>query len=164
MEKFQLLREEAWKNYRLADHMLTVTYPLLHDTKLLLGVAHHLYLAFSQALSAILYHERLFKTVPSFSERWEEQFHLLHQKKEHYGIRQEYFELIWELKEIIYLHKSSPVEFRHKDRFVICTKNYKVQAITQNQLKDYLRKSKEFMEQMEQIISRSERFFREEQA
>lgn len=161
MEKFQLLREEALKNYRMADHMLNVTYPLIKDTKLLLGVTDSLFLAFTQAMSSILYHERLFKLIPSFNDNFESKFHSLQQKRSRYNIDQGFFELMLELKEIIFLHKTTPVEFRKNDRFIICTKNYKVKAITANQLKNYLKKTREFLDLMNQITSRSKIIFKE---
>ena len=162
MEKFQLLREEALKNYRIADHMLNVTYPLIQDTKLLLGVTQNIFLTLTQAMSSILHHERLFKLVPPFQDNFESKFHILQQRRSRYKIDQEYFNIMLELKEVILLHKKSPVEFRRKDRFVICTNNYKVRAITSNQLKDYLKKTREFLDFMNQITSRNKRIFQNE--
>jgi len=160
MEKFQLLKEEALKNYRIADHILNVTYPLIKDTKLLLGVTENLFLALTQAMSSILHHERLFKLVPPFHDNFESKFNLLHQKRSRYNIQQEHLDLMLELKEIILLHKKSPVEFRKKDRFIICTKNYKVKAITANQLKNYLKKTKGFLDLTNHTVSRNEYIFK----
>lgn len=160
MEKFQLLREEASKNYRMADHMLSVTYPLIQDTKLLLGVTENIFLALVQAMSSLLYYERLFKLVPHFNDDFESKFHTLHQKRIHYNISQEYFNLMIELKEIILLHKTSPVEFRKKDRFIICTNNYKVKAITAYQLKNYLKKTREFLDLTNAVTSRNKNIFK----
>jgi len=160
MEKFQLLKEEALKNYRIADHILNVTYPLIKDTKLLLGVTENLFLALTQAMSSILHHDRLFKLVPPFHDNFESKFNLLHQKRSRYNIQQEHLDLMLELKEIILLHKKSPVEFRKKDRFIICTKNYKVKAITANQLKNYLKKTKGFLDLTNHTVSRNEYIFK----
>ena len=161
MEKFQLLREEAHKNYRMADHMLNVTYPLIQDTKLLLGVTQNLFQSLSLAMSSILHHERLFKLVPAFQDSFESQFRVLHQRcSRRHQIDQEYFKLILELREALQLHKKSPIEFRRKDRFIICTNNYKVKAITSNQLKEHLKKAKGFLDLTHQITSRNERFFK----
>ncbi len=162
MEEFQLLREEAVKNYRMADHMLNVTYPLIQDTKLLLGVADNLFTTLLQAVSSILHHERLFKLVPAFNDNFESKFHTLHQKRSRYNIHQDYFNLLLELKEIIHLHKKSPIEFQKKDRFIICTNNYKVKAITANQLKIYSKKTKEFLHIMNKITSRNKQIFQNE--
>lgn len=161
MEKFQLLREEALKNYRMADHMLNVTFPLIKDTKLLLGVADNLFLTLTQAMSSILHHERLFKLVPAFNDNFESKFHILHQKRSRYNLEQEYFNLMLELKETIQLHKTSPVEFRKKDRFIICTNNYKVKAITVNQLKIYLKQTRKFLDFMNQITFRYKGIFKD---
>jgi hypothetical protein len=160
MEEFQLLRESALKNYRMADHMLTVTYPLIQDTKLLLGITDNLFLTFTHAMSSILHYERLFKLVPAFNDNFESKFHIFHKKRSRYKIDQEHFDIMLELKEIILLHKKSPIEFKRKDRFVICTNNYKVKAITANQLKNYLKKAREFLDRMNQITSRNEMIFK----
>lgn len=162
MEKFQLLREEALKNYRMADHMLNVTYPLIKDTKILLGVTENLFLTLTQSMSSILHHERLFKLVPSFNDNFESKFHILHQKRSRYNMDQEFFDLMLELKDTILLHKKSPVEFRKNDRFIICTNNYKVKAITANQLKNYLKKTREFLNLMNQITSKYKTIFKEQ--
>lgn len=161
MEKFQLLKEEALKNYRMADHMLNVTFPLVHDTKLLLGVTENLFLAFAQAMASILYHERLFKLVPYFNDDFESKFQMLHQKRYHYKISQEYFDSMLELKEIILLHKKSPVEFRRKDHFIICSSSYRLKAINTNQLKSYLKRAKDFLELMDNITSKSRNLLKE---
>lgn len=163
MEKFQLLREEALKNYRLAEHMLRVTYPLIQDTKLLLGITNNLFSLFDQAVSSILHHQRIFKLVPAFPDNFKSKIQLLYQKRSRYQIPQEYFSLILELDEIIRLHKTSPIEFRRKDRFIICTEKYQVKAITFDQLKEYLKKAREFLDLMNQITSRHQSVFSSQQ-
>ena len=50
MEKFQQLNEEAIKNYRIADHILNKTYPLLKDTRMLVGVTENIFLALTNAV------------------------------------------------------------------------------------------------------------------
>ena len=157
MEKSRLLQEEALKNYRMADHMLNVTYPLVHDTKLLLGVADNIFMALANSLGSILHHEHRFKLVPQFEDTFEGKLKVfreecLHRRK----IDRDYVEMMKEIKEIIFLHKTSPVEFRRKDRFVICTDKYQVKAITVNQLKSYLLKTKNFLEIAEQITGKED--------
>lgn len=161
MEKFQELREEALKNLKNADHLLIVTYPLVGDTKILLNVADNIFLSLTHAMGAILHHDRLFKYIPPFNENFEGKFDAFKKKTlRRYNISTEYAKLIEELKEIIVLHKKSPVEFKRKDRFVICTENYRMKAITVNMLKDYLKKTKEFISIMQLITRKNERIFR----
>ncbi len=161
MEKFQALREESHKNFQVADHILNVTYPLIKDTKLLLGVTDNLFLALNNAISSILHHERIFKLVPLFEDTFESKFNIFRYKcVPRYKIDQEYMNLIQDLQEIIHLHKKSPIEFKRKDRFIICNKNYQMRGITTNQLKTYLQKTKEFLKITQDITSQRERFFK----
>lgn len=160
MEKFQELREGALEDLKKADHMLSITYPLIGDTKILLNVADNVFLALSKSMGAILHYDRLFKQIPPFNESFEGKFMMFKNKSmKRYNIGLEYAKLIQEIKEIIVLHKKSPVEFKRKDRFVICTDNYKMIAITVNMLKDYIKKTKEFISMMQLITQKNERIF-----
>lgn len=160
MEKFQELREVALGNFKNADHMLTSTYPLIGDTKILLNVTDNLFLALTNSMGAILHHDRLFKQIPPFNENFEGKLMMFKNKcMKKYNINVEYVKLIQEIKDIIVLHKQSPVEFKRKDRYVICTDNYRMIAITVNMLKDYLKKTKEFISMMQLITRRNERIF-----
>jgi len=161
MEKFQVLRQDSLKNYQIADHILNVTYPLIKDTKLLVGVADNLFLSLTYAMSSILHYDRIFKLVPPFQDNFESKFNAFrHKCVRRYQVNPEHINLINEIKEIIVLHKKSPVEFRHKDRFIICTKNYQIKAITSNQLKIYLTQTRQFLNLMAQITSRNEKIFK----
>ena len=71
MELFQEYREKAKKNIINADHMLCVTYPLVKDLKLLPAIIDNIFQAYQNAMSAALYHGKLFKTVPNFNESFE---------------------------------------------------------------------------------------------
>ena len=69
MEQFQESRDNAKKKIQIADHMLGVTYPLVKDTKLLVVIMENIFLAYTNAMAAILYHERLFKRIPPLVPR-----------------------------------------------------------------------------------------------
>ena len=161
MEKFQELREEALKNLKAADHMLIITYPLVGDTKILLNVMDNIFLALSNSMGAILHYERLFKQIPPFNDNFEGKFMMFKNKcMKRYNIDLEYVKLIQEIKETIVLHKNSPVEFKRQDRYIICTDNYRMVAITVNMLKNYLKKTKEFITMMQLITRKNERIFK----
>ena len=77
MEKFQELREISQKKILLADHILTQTYPLLKDPKLLIAAVDNIFLAYSNSMGALLHYERLFKRVPSFTDNFESKMRVL---------------------------------------------------------------------------------------
>lgn len=158
MDKHRELEAEALKYYQVADHLLNVTYPLVKDTKLLVGVTENIFLSLISIMSALLYQEKNQKQLPFFEDNFSSKFNLFKsQCLSRHHIPLSYAALIQELKELILLHRSSPIEFRRNDRFIICTNNYKVQAITYYQLKDYLKKTKEFLELISQTLSKNER-------
>ena len=155
MEKFQELRELSKKKVAIADHILTQTYPLIKDAKLLLAVIENIFLALSYSMSSLLHHERYIKRIPVFSDNFTSKFNLFITKcVPMYNFKKDYILLIQNIKEILVAHKKSPVEFLRKDRFVICGDNYNLTTISYEQTKNYLSLTKLFVNQIDNIISR----------
>ena len=159
MEKFQELREAAKKKIQLADHILTMTYPIVNDGRLLVAVAENIFLALTNTMGSVLYYERLFKRVPPFHDNFSSKFNLSKEYAEKENIDAGYLRLIQNMKEIIVKHKKSPVEFTRKDQFVICNGSYKLHTISVSELKDYVAKAKSFLSNTESIISRNGELF-----
>jgi len=161
MEKFQELRESAKKKITIADHMLTQTYPLVKDAKLLLAVLENTFLALSYSMSSVLHYDRLFKRINILPENFEGRFHIFKDKcVPRYKIDKEYLSLIREIKDIIIAHKKSPVEFVRNDRFVICSENYRMKTVSVDQLKKIIQKSKVFIQESSNIVNKNEAIFR----
>ena len=113
MEKFQELRDLSKKKIQLADHILTMTYPIVKDSRLLLAVLENLFLSLTYSMSSVLYYERLFKRIPSFPDNFAVKLSLFKDKcAPQYNIKEEHIRLIQEVREIIVAHKKSPVEFQ----------------------------------------------------
>lgn len=161
MEKFQELRDSASKKLQVADYMLTMTYPLVRDPKLLLSVAENLFLAYSYSISSLLHYERLFKRIPSFHDDFNSKLNLFMDRcLEKYGIDSENMRIIIDLREMIVAHKKSPVEFSRKDSFVICDGDYRFRTISPNIIKGYVEKAKLFIRKMSSIVSKDETIFK----
>ncbi len=161
MEKFQLLRDQAKSRLQIADHMLTMTYPLVKDTKLLLVIMENLFLALTYSMSSILHYERLFKRIPTFTDNFEAKFAIFKEKcAPKYNVDQNYIRLLQSIKSIMLEHKKSPMEFERKGKFVICSNSYKLRTISMEQIKDHIQKTKEFVNLSAKIVSQNERIFR----
>jgi len=161
MEKFQELRETAKKKVQLADHILTQTYPLVKDTKLLLVVIENIFLALTNAVGSLLYYERLFKRIPPFQDNFSSKFNMFRARcVDRYKINNEYVLFIQSIKDIIVEHKKSPVEFVRKDRFVICSDNYSMKTISVEQIKENLAKAKLFINEIGNITAKEEAIFK----
>ena len=162
MELFQAAMERAKKNIHIADHMLSITYPLVKDTKLLLAIVENIFLAYTNAMSAILNQDRALKKIPPFNNNFESKFNIFRQRcVDRYKIDRGYIIEMQNLKDIILEHKKSPVEFVRRDRFVICSNNYKLKTITLEKIKGYLNKAKLFIGEVTNILSKNEGLFRD---
>ncbi|MBI2134802.1 hypothetical protein HYU09_02345 [Candidatus Woesearchaeota archaeon] len=161
MEKFQELRNAAMKKLQLADHIITMTYPLVKDSRLLLSSIENLFLAMSYSMGSVLHYELTFKRIPPFPDNFASKFGLFRDKcAKKYNIPDEQLKIMKELREIIIAHKKSPVEFSRKEKFVICEDNYRMRAISPNEVKTYIEKAKLFIKGVTTIVSKGETIFR----
>ena len=160
MEQFQLLRDKAKNRLKIADHILTTTYPLLKDTKLLIIIMENLFLAISYSMTALLHYDRLFKRIPPFHDSFESKFAMFKDRCVHrYNIDKKNLILLQEIKKMMAEHKKSPMEFIRKDKFVICSDKYRIQTISIPQLKDYMNQAKSFVITITNITSKNDALF-----
>ncbi len=155
MEQVLQAREKARKHFLIADHMLTQTYPVVNDPKLLLVILENVFLACTHAMAALLYYEYYQKRIPSFQDTFDAKLNMLKlQVAPRYHIKGEYLSFLSEIKNLLLAHKRSPVEFVRKDVFVICSNDYALQTITLNEMKQYVTKAKVFIQEITNIIER----------
>jgi len=160
MEKFEELRDISKKKIQIADHILTQTYPLIQDAKLLLVVLENLFLALTNSLGSLLYYERALKTIPPFQDNFSSKFNMFKEKcAQKYNFSREQIIFIQDIKDIIIQHKKSPVEFTRKDSFVICSDNYNMEIISIDKIKGYLSKAKLFIHEIDKIVSSNKELF-----
>ncbi len=160
MERYDELRDIASKKIKIADHMLTMTYPMVKDPKLLLAVMENVFLALTNSVGALLHYERTFKRVPPFQETFVSKFNVFREKCAiRYNIDKEQVLMLEEIKDIILQHKKSPVEFTRSDSFIICSDDYKMKTITLDKMKNYILKSKLFIQNISNIINKNQEVF-----
>jgi len=160
MEKFQELRGEARQRLKNADHLITMTYPMVKDNKLLIAAIENLYQAIELSISSVLNYERLFKRITPFHEEFQSKFNVFSQNvAPRYNIDRSYIKLIQDMSDLVRAHKQSPVEFARKDKFVIASESYELRQLTPQSVKDYVEKSKRFIQDMEIIVSQDEHIF-----
>ncbi len=144
----------AKRQLHIADHMIYMTYNLVRDPKLLLSVMDNIFLALTNAITAVLHYEHQYKEIPRVPEGFEAKFLLFKEKcARKSDVDEAYFHFIREVKDIIMEHKTSPVEFRRHDTYIICTDHYKMRTISIDKIKSYLRLTKDFIQLAERSIS-----------
>ena len=158
MSVYDKYLREASRTFKIADHMVSVTYPLVKDTKLLLAVLENLNLTLKNSIAALVYYDRHYKRLPPFQDSFESQFNVFRAKSvERYKIDKSYITLIQNIESLIKDHKASPMEFIRKDKFVIFSDNYNIKTFSLENIREYVSKIKEFKDKICLIIKENER-------
>jgi len=148
-----LSKQKAFQQYDTAFHLLKVTFPLVKDQKLLMGVIHNLFTSLELCMDAILRYERELQLIPAYSEQFESKYRLfLSRSVRRNNIPLELVLLMKELNEILNLHRHSPMEFQRGNRFIISTKDYQLKSISISEINTYLQQTKQFLEVMDRVV------------
>ncbi len=157
MEKFLELQESALTYQKNAEQGINFTYPLVKENKVLLSVVNNLFLAGTNIMGSILHYELLYKRIPAFNDNFEAKYRLMRSRiMEKYHLDAQYLKLVRDLKEIIIAHHESPIEFSRGSKFVICNDNYELKEISLESLKDAMRKTKLFIDEVISITKQKE--------
>lgn len=159
LSEHEIARNRAHLQYNTAHHLLNVTLPLVKDPKLLVGIVHNLSSALEYSLDALLAYEKKLNLIPEYDNTFNNDFNtkltLFKQGAVlRHKIPESYFNLIHQLKQIQEIHKNCPVKFQRGNRIVMCTHDYNMHLLSHNEVKEYLKQTKEFLEITEHIISR----------
>ncbi len=152
------LKKESLKCIVVADHMLTQTYPLLKDPKILVAVMDNLFLGISYAIRALLEFEKKYKRIPAFGETFDSKFHIFKEYcLKRYNIPKGYIGFISEIKEIALENRKSNVSFSRKDKYVICSEDYKMRTLSIKEMREKIQKAKLFIDRICSILENNER-------
>lgn len=153
MEDYKKLAEEASLLMKGADHLIYVTYPVVKDPKMLMGIMKNIYNSSLKAIDALLAYERSYKRIPIYTEDFYGNLELVKTYcLAKYSLPREFIQIMKDIKEILEEHQKSPVEFRRNDNFIICSDNYRLKSIDVNKVKAYLAGTKPFVEKTARLI------------
>jgi hypothetical protein len=161
MEYFQELRDKARQKLKTADYMLVVTYPSIKDPKLLLAVLENLSEGLDFGITAVLEHERLFKTIPPYPDNIQGKIELFKQKlAPRLKMDDKELRLLNEVRELLLDHKQSVVEFRRKDQFVMTDQHYSnIKTLDSNKLKQFVARGKVLVEKLYELTTKNDAMF-----
>jgi hypothetical protein len=155
MEKFREYQQQARQHLKNADHLVSISYPMVRDNKLLLAAAENLAEALNLYVLTVLAYERLARRIPPFHEERESAFNsFMRDVVPQHKIDKNYIKLITDFNELVRFHKDSAVEFNRKDKFVMASGSYKLMELSEGLLKDNLERARRFMELIESIVSK----------
>jgi len=152
MDKYLEHKDLSLKHITLADHILTMTYPLVNDPKLLKFVMKNIGVAIENCYLMLLYYERLHRRLPPISSNFESNKVYLEKVFNRYKLSDKYISFIEEIRNINDKQKNSEVEFIRKDNFVFASKTFELDMLSKDKIKDYLIKAKLFINQAVGVI------------
>jgi hypothetical protein len=142
-EKPLLIQSE--KQLVLADHLLTMTYPLVKDPKLLVGVIQSLHRSYDLLIQNVLHQtsiqQKILRT-KTFANRFA-QFKII--LKNNKNINEKELQSIQTIHDLLEEHNKSPVEFSRGQKFVICSDDYSFETLTPEKLKIHLHHAKKLL-------------------
>lgn len=153
MELYRKLLEQANLDFKNADHMVYVTFPVVNDPKLMITIAEKLYHSTIDAITAILNYDYLYKRIGSVPEKDEEKIRVFKEYAiKRYSLDREILVLLAELKSLVEFRKKSPIEFIRKQNFVIANSKFSTKTIDIRKMKYYINDIKQFMEKTNKIL------------
>lgn len=153
MEDFEVKLKDAKNKLYVADHMLTNTYGLLKDSKILLAIIDNISLSFEGGLSAFLEHERLFRRISAYNKTADSELNFFILKvKDKYEFEEDFEKTYSRLREILRAHKDSSMEFTRKGNFVIANEEYDLTKITPEDIKKDIKTCRDFLLLVEKKI------------
>jgi hypothetical protein len=156
MDKAEEAKSEARQRLMAADHMATFTYPMVNDSRMLMGIVENIFLALTGSLGALLYSERSLKKVPPFYDTFESKFHLFREDVGQRHNLSKYSKLLIEVRDLLIAHRESPVEFSKGNTFIMCSENYTGNKIvTIENVIAYLENAKQFFREVDRIIKQN---------
>lgn len=146
MENFDKKIDESKKKIYVADHMLSNTYNLLKDSKILLATLQNIYEAFALALSGFLEHERMFKRISHYNPERESELNFFKLKVYHkYDFDEKYIKTIDKIVDTLRAQKDSPIEFTRNQNYIIASDAYDIKKISAEDLKKDIKTCKDFI-------------------
>lgn len=156
MEPFQQLGDNAVNKIKLADHMLVITYPVVNDPKLLIGILDNIFQACELAMTSLLEYERAFKRIPPYPDNFEGKLHIFTATLiPKHNISDEYVKFMRKLRDILMEHKQSSVTFIRNNQYVMGDSNYNMRTLNVQQLKEYIITGKKFIQQILTITTKN---------
>lgn len=157
MGSFVTAKDLARRKVTVADHILTQTYPLVKDPKLLLAVLQNIFEANDAGMHCLLLFEEERKRVSPVADDFESRLlafkrHLV----ERYAVPKEFLRFVGELRETMHEHQESPMEFARRGEFVICDEGYRIRTLTTEQLKRYVQRTKAFVAFVEEKVKKND--------
>lgn len=138
MQKFIENLEESERINKSLDHLLTITFPIVKDKRILIKILSELKVSIKKTINSILQYEFIYKRI-KLHENPNKNFEIFVKEcSKRYKITPQEIEKIKEIFDIAKKHEESSMEFMRGEKIVILSKEMNPRSISLEQTKDYL--------------------------
>lgn len=145
---------EAERKLNNVDHLLSVTFPLVNDSKILAPIAETLGQSALKTMEALLRNEYNYKRIKALPNNLEIMHAIFKSVAVRYKLNKNINNMLSDLKNLIENRKKSAAEFTKGDKYIICTNEYSTTVITSEKLKNYMQITNQFITQVKEIMKR----------
>lgn len=146
VEQFTLAKRKVF----LADYVVSTTYLVIKDPKILLAALKHLYEANEALMSTVLHFERSKKNIPPFHDSYSSKFNVYEQVlSKRSNILKKYLVYLQQIFDLDVFVKKAPVEFSRDNARIICSENYAIEKINAETIKTHVATAKKFIADVE---------------
>lgn len=143
MDDYMTLKKQAEEKLKIADHLLSTTYLVVKEPKLLVSVIENIFRAIDLSIVAVLAYEKHFKNIPNYGQTFEECSEMFRRKiMPKYSLSSEFLEFAQHMKEMVDEYKKTSTAFTKKQTFVIADNDFNVRLLTEPEVKKTLAKAK----------------------
>lgn len=152
MELYQEYHRKAMNFFRMADHLIYVTMPVVADVKLIMTALDDIHMALINGMNTVLEYERMHKRIMPLAENFDFRLDVFSKVAGRYGFVNEELFLIREIKGLVDDRKNASMEFTRPGKFVICNEDYRMKTISINEIKKYLSTTKNFLTKVDNAL------------
>ena len=158
MERFQELLTESNEALKRADHLTSVTFNLVEETKLLMVIVENVHRSITFAMDALLEYDLYYKRITNVHPEFKEKMRLFKQSSaRRYNIPPDAIALIMDVQELMEKRRSSSMEFVRRDKFVIASNDFRLRSLDLKKVKDYVERTKMFINKVNHLLKPSDR-------
>ncbi len=150
MNEYREILQEAINNFKVIEHLITITYPLINENKLILTILKHLDETTEKAIKSLLIYEKLYKQQEHLSNDKDTLMNIFETIALKHNIEEHTITKIKEIKILAQEYKESQIEFSREKNIVICSKNY--EKLTKLSIKD-IKKHSEALKSLLQTLT-----------
>ncbi len=155
MEEIKNLINKAENKLANVDHLLSVTFPIINDGKILAPIAESLAQCSFITMEALLKYERIYKRIHSLPDNLDIMFNIFKSEVAlRYKISKNIMIMLNDLKNFLQSRKKSAAEFVKDSKYVICSNEYYTTIITPEKLKTYKDLISQFITKVKEITSK----------